>query len=151
MVVPLVDFSSIMEDVFSGTVKKASGTVKKDGWRLDFTADSPSVVRARLRRGRGKGRNNVKDESGTVIVRNYVPLGRIEDVENDQKLRRWHARCKSYRSKTGYLGSGDAVGVDSGTPKRGVAQPERSDDPLIDPDGQEKWSEIRGGILGVRH
>lgn len=140
-----------MEDVFSGTEKKASGTEKREGWRLDFTADSPLVVRARLRRGRGKNRNNVKDESGTVIIRNYVPLGRIEDVEANQKLRQWHARCRAYRVKTGYLGGGVTMGVDSGTPKGRVAQSERRDDPIIDPERQAEWANLRRGVLGNTH
>lgn len=142
---PLVDLSDIMADVFSGTVKKDSGTPQNEGWRLDFTPDSPTVVRARLRRGRGKNRNNVKDESGTVVKRNYVPLGRIEDVESNPKYRQWHSRCAQYRKNTGFR-SGQRVGVDSGTPKNGVAQPEKvgSIHPLLDLEGQEEWHAIRG-------
>lgn len=139
-----------MSDVFSGTPVQPRAT-EYNGWRLDFTPDSPTVVRARLRRGRGKKRNNVKDESGTVIIRNYVPLGRIEDVENNPAYRQWHTRCAEYRRKTGNLSSGTGVGVDSGTPKNGVAQPERGLHPPLDVEGQEEWARVRGGNMGYTH
>ena len=148
---PLDYETDFMADVFNGTPKQASSGTEYSGWRIDFTPDSPTVVRARLRRGRGKNRNNVKDDSGTVVIRNYVPLGRIEDVESNSRLRQWHARCARYRALTGYLGGGARVGIDSGTPKDGVAQPGGSNDPLADLQRQEEWSDIRGGILGVSH
>ena len=82
--------------------KRGRGRPKSNHWRLDFVADNPTTVRARLRRGSGKNRNNVYDERGNISVRNYLPLGTIEDVYHDPTYKQWQKRCEGFCATTGY-------------------------------------------------
>lgn len=114
--VPLVDgLDGLFDGFFSGTSTVSSGTLvarQEDGdnssgtgWRLEFVIErssSGTVARGRLRRGRGKNRRNIVRPDGT-IVRNFVPLGKIEDIERDYP--QWHARCAAFRRATGYNGT----------------------------------------------
>ena len=66
----------MLEGLFGDAPATGQSATPKLRIRLDFTPDSPAIVRARLRSGSGKNRS--KRHGGI-----YVPLGRIEDVYND--------------------------------------------------------------------
>jgi hypothetical protein len=120
--------TAILTEFYSGTKstaeKRGRGRPKSNHWRLDFSPDN-GIIRARLRRGSGRNRANVKDENGIIIERHFMPLGKIEDVYGNKTFRQWHKRCEQYASRTGYTiatergGSGDR-NVDR-TPEAGVA------------------------------
>ena len=105
------DILAILTDAYSGTKtpgadipKRGRGRPKSDHWRLDFSPDN-GTIRARLRRGSGKNRANVK-ENGIIIRYNFMPLGTIEEVYSDKTYRQWQKRCEGYCNRTGYQFSG---------------------------------------------
>jgi hypothetical protein len=95
----------------SAPEKRGRGRPKSDHWRLDFSPNN-GIIRARLRRGSGRNRANVKDENGIIIKRNFVPLGTIEDVYENKKFKQWQKRCEEYCRSTDYNmqfgGAGDS-------------------------------------------